>query len=480
MDFGANCADFGRKKLTIWQKMQIYLHISFFFCTFARDLDVPIMKKGLIMLALACVCVCAQARTRYVGGDISALPMYEKYNSAYKDPKGNAINDLLTWFVESCGWNTFRVRIFVHPNKKDHDGTTNPTVCQDLEYVKNLGKRIKDAGAYFILDFHYSDSWVDAGHIQAPAAWKGASDEVMADSLSAYTHMVLQTLKASGATPDFVQVGNEIMYGLCGMQVHPDDKSGDNWTGYLGLLKAGCNAVREECPNAQIIIHTDRPTNTGYNSYYYGKLRDNEVDFDIIGLSYYPFWHGYLNAAQVADKSDKNNLVNAVKNLKTLFPNKRVHIVETAYNFQWWPTSGVNYDTRDAWPCSIAGQYAFVKDLVDALKPLSNVDGINYWFPEEAGNGDKGSVIPSWQNRGFWDENKNQSGHTINKTGSPQSGQTTADVCAPYYMGKFVESTQDLEAVGEPASAVKKLMNGQVVIERNGNIYTLDGKRITR
>ena len=116
------------------------------------------MKKGLIMLALACVCVCAQARTRYVGGDISALPMYEKYNSAYKDPKGNAINDLLTWFVESCGWNTFRVRIFVHPNKKDHDGTTNPTVCQDLEYVKNLGKRIKDAGAYFILDFHYSDT----------------------------------------------------------------------------------------------------------------------------------------------------------------------------------------------------------------------------------------------------------------------------------------------------------------------------------
>lgn len=480
MDFGANCADFGRKKLTIWQKMQIYLHISFFFCTFARDLDVPIMKKGLIMLALACVCVCAQARTRYVGGDISALPMYEKYNSAYKDPKGNAINDLLTWFVESCGWNTFRVRIFVHPNKKDHDGTTNPTVCQDLEYVKNLGKRIKDAGAYFILDFHYSDTWVDAMHFQAPEAWKGVSDEVMADSLSAYTHMVLQTLKAAGATPDFVQVGNEIMYGLCGMQVHPYDKIGDNWTGYLGLLKAGCNAVREECPNAQIIIHTDRPTNTGYNSYYYGKLRDNEVDFDIIGLSYYPFWHGYLNAAQVADKSNKNNLVNAVKNLKTLFPNKRVHIVETAYNFQWWPTSGVNYDTRDAWPCSIAGQYAFVKDLVDALKPLSNVDGINYWFPEEAGNGDKGSVIPSWQNRGFWDENKNQSGHTINKTGSPQSGQTAADVCAPYYMSKFVESTQDIEAVGEPASAVKKLMNGQVVIKRNGNIYTLDGKRITR
>jgi arabinogalactan endo-1,4-beta-galactosidase len=239
-----------------------------------------------------------------------------------------------------------------------------------LEYVKALGKRIKDAGAFFMLDFHYSDTWVDATHIQAPASWKGVSDESMADSVAHHTRQVLSALNEAGATPDLVQVGNEIMYGLCGIQVHPYEKSGDNWTGYLGLLKAGCNAVREECPNAQIIIHTDRPSNSGYNSFYYNKLIDNGVDFDIIGLSYYPFWHGYLTAEQVADKSDKNNLVNALKNLKTWFPDKRVLIVECAYNFQWWPTTGVNVDTRDVWPCSVAGQYSFVKDLVDALLPL--------------------------------------------------------------------------------------------------------------
>ena len=437
------------------------------------------MKKIISLFIIALVCVRAQAETRYVGGDISALPLYEQHNSPYKDVKGNNISNLLTWFVQDCGWNTFRVRIFVNPTKKDHGGTSNPTVCQDLAFVTALGKRIKDAGAYFMLDFHYSDTWVDATHIQAPSAWKGVSDAMMADSVSAYTHRVLQTLKASGATPDLVQVGNEIMYGLCGIQVHPYNNSGDNWDGYLGLLHAGCNAVREECPDAQIIIHTDRPTNTGYNSYYYNKLKNANVDFDIIGLSYYPFWHGYINAAQVASKTDKNNLVNAIKNLKTLFPTKRVHIVECAYNFQWWPSSGVNYDTQDAWPCSVAGQYQFVKDLVDNLKPLENVDGISYWFPEEAGNGDKGTVIPSWQNRGFWNENKSTSGHAINKTGNVSGSKTAEDVCAPYYMRNFYNDPSEglsTERSSGQAACRKILKEGRVLIQRpDGSQVALDG-----
>ena len=443
------------------------------------------MKKlslFIILFIIALVCVCTHAQeTRYIGGDISTLPLYEKYNSAYKDVRGNSVSDLLTWFVTDCGWNTFRVRIFVNPSKKDHGGTTNPSVCQDLAYVTALGQRIKAAGAYFMLDFHYSDTWVDATHIQAPAAWKGASDAAMADSIAAYTRRVLTTLKDSNATPDLVQVGNEIMYGLCGIQVHPYEKSGDNWEGYLGLLKAGCNTVREVCPNAQIIIHTDRPTNTGYNSFYYNKLVNGGVDFDVIGLSYYPFWHGYLTAEQVKNKDDKNNLVNAINNLKTLFPAKRVQIVECAYNFQWWPSSGVNFDTRDAWTCDVAGQYKFVKDLVDALKPLENVDGINYWFPEEAGNGDKGNVIPSWQNRGFWDEAKTNSGHAINKTGNVTGDKTAADVCAPYYLGTFVEHQEEglnqtpfLSGEGQ-GEALKLLRNGQIIILRNGVEYTPAG-----
>lgn len=448
------------------------------------------MKRCILYtLAICSSLLTVQAQTdkqRYVGGDISMLPKYEELSSGYKDVNNKKISDLISWCITDCGWNTFRVRLFVNPQQKAPDYQTKDyAICQDLEYVKALGKRIKDAGGYFLLDFHYSDSWVDAGHIQAPAAWKGSDDATMAQLLGDYTREALTALNEAGATPDLVQVGNEIMYGLCGIRVAPYNRDDSNWPGYLGLLKAGCDAVREVCPDAQIIIHTDRPTNTGYNSYYYRKLIDNEVDFDIIGLSYYPFWHGYLNSEQVKNKSDKNNLVQTIKNLATYFPNKRVHIVECAYNFQHWPSEGVNYDTRDAWECSVQGQYNFVRDVVDALKPLENVYGINYWFPEDAGNGDnvnwttkEGLIEETWSNRGFWNENKTNSGHTINKTGSVSEEVTAADVCAPYYMKNFLNEQTGVEFVtGQQSSATRKIMrDGQILIIKGDKLYNLLGQ----
>ena len=251
------------------------------------------------------------AEQRYVGGDISLLPQYEAHNSYYKDANGKKINDMVTWFVESCGWNTFRVRIFVQP-----DGT-DPAVCQTTEYVAALGKRIKDAGAYFMLDFHYSDTWMDATHIQAPAAWKGSSDAEMAEHVGTYTHQVLQAMKQAGATPDLVQVGNEIMYGMCGIKVAPYDKQDSNWSGYLGLLKAGCDAVRDELPEAKIIIHTDRPTNTGYNKYYYQKLIDGGVDFDpIFQLLAQGGYTGWLLVEAEQDPAKAEPLEYAIKGRK--------------------------------------------------------------------------------------------------------------------------------------------------------------------
>ena len=103
---------------------------------------------------------------RYVGGDISVLLKYERQHATYLDKDGAAITDVLD-FLKQQGWNTMRVRLFVDPsNDKDKN------VVQDLEYVTQLGKRIKDAGLLFMLDFHYGDTWADPGHQIIPDSWK--------------------------------------------------------------------------------------------------------------------------------------------------------------------------------------------------------------------------------------------------------------------------------------------------------------------
>ena len=458
------------------------------------------MKRLFSLFITALVCICAQAQTRYVGGDISMLPQYEKYNFGYKDATNKKIKDLITWFMNDCGWNTFRVRLFVHPNPdfgKAHykDGNNQPlptdiSIIQDLDYVTALGKRIKEAGGYFMLDFHYSDFWVDAGKILPPDAWIGLSDALMADSLGQYTRRVLQTLKDSGATPDLVQVGNEIMYGLCGIRVHPYNSTGDNWNGYLGLLKAGCNAVRELCPDAKIIIHTDRPCNRNYDFYYYNKLEKGGVDFDVIGLSYYPFWHADMTPSASNTGADVlKPLVSAVNYLANKFPTKTVQIVEFAYNYQYWPSAGINYDTRPVWPCpdgegseGIEGQYKFVKDFVDNLKPLENLEGICYWFPEEAGKGDKEeAVMGGWLNRGFWKPTASSTGHAILKTNSVSGDRKPEDVCAPYYMRNFYwDSTEDIANLTLPSGiqSRKILKEGQLLILRpDGSLFGPEGTR---
>lgn len=363
------------------------------------------MKKYLfclLCLILPSISFAQTGKGKYVGGDISLLPAYEQHNKPYLDENGETIGDLLLWLNQECGWNTFRIRLFVNP-----ENNSDPDVCQDLEYVSKIGKRIKDLGAYFMLDFHYSDTWVDAGHIQAPEAWKNLSVDEKSVKISDYTKESLTYLKDNGAQPDFVQVGNEIMYGFMGIKVAPYDKGDSNWDGYLKVLKAGCDAVRETCPEAEIIIHTDRPSNVDYAKYYYGKLDAAHVDYDVIGLSYYPFWHGTLT-----------DLKTGLNGLKTNFPDKKVQIVECAYYFQYWPTAGVNYNTQSLWSATPEGQQAFINDLLACLADYPQVEGFSYWCPEEAGNGDdtdwnssKGTVMQSWLNRGLWWPSVSGKGH---------------------------------------------------------------------
>ena len=431
------------------------------------------MKKIFFTLMILAATLAASAKDgvgKYVGGDISNLPLYEEHNSGYLDASGTKIDDLIVWLNEKCGWNTFRVRIFVNPSKKDHSGNTDNAVAQDLEYVKALGARIKAQGCKFMLDFHYSDTWADAGVHSKPSAWADATtDDALATKVSEYTTSVLQALKAADATPDFVQVGNEIMYGMAGINVAPYDQSSSNWDGFIKIVKAGCEAVRTECPNAEIILHTDRPGNAEYIKYWYGKMDAASVPYDVIGLSYYPFWHGWLT-----------DLANGLDECKTDFASKKVQIVETGYYFQNWPSSGINYNTSSTWAASTAGQYGFICDLIDKLADYPQVEGLSYWNPEDAGNGDDtdwskattGTVEGSWSNRGLWWPSTSSTGHWPVTSSGNFIATKMKDFLAPETAVETVKGQQTVEIASAPKAVMTK--NG-IVIKKGDKKYNVAG-----
>ena len=366
------------------------------------------MKKALLLLfALGTMTHLAarpEAQEHFVGGDISLLPSYEQYNTPYYDHDGNRIDDVVSYVRESCGWNAVRVRLFVDP--KERDGGKSGVV-QDLAYVKRLGKRVKDAGMRLMVDFHYSDCWADPSYQDIPQRWKGnTGNDVLADSVYAFTKNCLTELKAAGAEPDFVQVGNEISYGMLWRnnsdKVYPSQGKTNNSAGWARLsllLNSGAKAVREVCPACKVIVHIERTESSSQVTNYYTYISD--VDYDIIGLSYYPFWHNSLA-----------KLGATLSELATKLPEKTVQIVETAYFYQYYP-GDAQYDFQSTWPATEAGQLAYTQDLVAELLKHDNATGLYWWFPEENGNGGPSwnastIVIDSWLNRGLWNDNNHR------------------------------------------------------------------------
>lgn len=345
----------------------------------------------MVMLALTPALTNAQ-ETRYAGGDISLLDKYEKAGAVYKTPDGQPIADLLPWLAAQ-GMNAMRVRVFVDPTAyKGNDA--DPNACQTVESVLPLCRRIKEAGMKLMLDFHYSDTWADPAKQYTPAAWAGLGDAALADTLHAYTRRSLQLLKDAGCAPDFIQPGNEISYGmLWGPEGTPDSAkkktfmgSDANWQRLGNLLNAAISACRGVCPEAQIVIHTERTAQTNVQKNFYDRMASLKVDYDIIGLSYYPYFHGNLT-----------QLGNALKSLAQNFSSKKVMIVEAGYPYAW-EVPGTTQKVE--WAYSEAGQEAFAKDLVDLLMQYSQVDGLFWWWMEYNAYG---TSLSGWYNAPLFD-----------------------------------------------------------------------------
>ena len=345
--------------------------------------------KALLTALLAAMALQLQAQEYYVGGDISLLPKYEEAGVVYKDQGGNTVDDALAFFRQQ-GQNAMRVRLFVNPDKSDK------AVCQNLEFVKALGKRIKDAGLKFMLDFHYSDTWADPGKQWTPADWLSLNDEALCNKIYEYTRDCLQQLKATGAEPDMIQTGNEISYGMLWGKTDTNNNRcytnspAANWTRFMNLLKKAGQACREECPQAKIIIHSERVPNTGVLTDFFDRMKTGGIDYDIIGLSYYPAYHG-----------DLAKLETALSTLEKKQYGKDIMIVETGYSYAW-ALGGTTFDYTKTYPYTEEGQRQFTADLVTKLKSHPTVKGLFWWWPEDNGNK---QVTNSWWNAALYDHN---------------------------------------------------------------------------
>lgn len=348
------------------------------------------MKIKTIAIALMALCsLGATAQQRLLGGDLSMLPKYEAAGTVYRDAKGKPV-DALNLFRKE-GWNAVRLRLFVDPDKAPAENK-DEGVCQDLNYVMGFGKRIKEEGFRLMLDFHYSDTWADPGKQFIPSAWKGASAEALADSVYQYTRRSLEAMKRAGAEPDLIQVGNEISFGMLWPMAKTLPTEEANWPAFLAMLKQGCRACREICPKAQIIIHTEQAGNWSNTKAFYDRLEAARLDYDIIGLSYYPMWHERIPV-----------LHNTLDSLARCYPDKQVMIVEAAAYYSHkndrWAKSADEFS--EFYPISVEGQTQFTKELVAELNRHPQVTGLFWWFPEENASGS--SQIKSWLNRGLFD-----------------------------------------------------------------------------
>jgi len=222
---------------------------------------------------------------KMLGADISFLPELEARGMKFSD-KG--VEKDAIQILKDHGFNYVRLRIFNEPaNEKGY--SPGKGFC-DLEHTKDMAKRVKAAGMKLLLDFHYSDYWADPGKQYKPKAWEGQSMEQLKKSLYDWTFRAMSELKNQGTLPDMVQVGNEINHGLVwpeGSIANPD--------GMAQLYNAGVAAVKAVNPKTQMMFHLALGGQHFESTECLDEMVKRNAHFDVVGLSYYPKWHGTIS-----------------------------------------------------------------------------------------------------------------------------------------------------------------------------------------
>lgn len=306
--------------------------------------------------------------------DISQYPEISTTNPIFKDSSGTQKGFLE--MLKENGVNTIRLRLWVNPANQ-HSG---------LNEVKQFSQTLKLNGFKTWLTLHYSDTWADPGNQALPAIWRGVNFASLKDSVYSYTQKVVQEIN-----PDYIQIGNEINSGM----LHPHGNITTNQDSFVQLLKAGCLAVRRNSTHCKIILHFAGIQDA---SWFFNQL--TTVDYDIIGLSYYPIWHGKSLAdleAKMQELSDTHH--------------KSILIAETAYPFTlgWndWTNNVVGLNNQlilPDFPATAEGQRGFIRELKSIVKRTNNGIGFCYWGAELiAWKGSQATNASSWENQALFD-----------------------------------------------------------------------------
>lgn len=306
--------------------------------------------------------------------DISSYPELKVANTVFYDSDG-VPKDFIA-ILESKGVNTVRLRLWANPDN-GHSG---------LSEVKVFSEELKNKGFKIWLTLHYSDTWADPGRQELPKLWQDISYTALKDSVYGHTKKVVAQVR-----PDYIQIGNEINSGFLHPYGHIDDM--DN---FKELLQKGILAVRENSSNTQIIIHY---AGTEGSNWFFGNLA--QLDYDIIGLSYYPIWHG----------KSLPDLKSSMANLSRTY-GKEIIIAETAYPFTLdWndQTNNIvgleNQLILPDFPASEKGQRDFVKSIIKLTHEIPDNKGIGFcywgaelisWKEPQATNGS------SWENQALF------------------------------------------------------------------------------
>ena len=306
------------------------------------------MRK-LLLLLLVSTFGFSQNKPFAKGADVGWLPQMEATGYKFYDSDGKE-KDCLQ-LLKDRGMNSIRLRVWVNPNDDKASGH-----CSKEETI-TMALRTQKMGMRVMIDFHYSDSWADPAKQFKPKAWENHSFPELLNDVYNHTFDVISALKKAGVTPEWVQIGNEIPGGM----MWPDGST-DNWKQLGQLLNKGYDAVKAVDKKIKVIVHVDEGNNNPKFRKFFDNATKQKVRYDVIGLSYYPYWIKKEYTEVIADL--EFNLNDMVKRY-----DKEVMIVEIG-----------GEDDK------VENTYQLLATAIKAVRNVPNHKGIGvlYWEPQGA------------------------------------------------------------------------------------------------